>query len=287
MEILEIAFLILAYTFLIVTIFLEAICYNRNLETIETIYFTGSLLLLILSLTIRHFFEPHYASDDTDVFTLIAMVLIGLTTPLNVFEERRHNISPIWKKALLGTSLLLIFLSIASQYLNGIGLIQYIVAIFLALSVVFSMILIRMTKPTIRLQHREKVERIIAICMLIFVPLSLWANYAAEMNGIRPKIGFTLPLVFIILAASKIWDDMQRLSLFRPENTIKDQNLKNYSLSKREKEVAQLLIKGKTYNDIAEELFISVPTVKTHVTNIYGKCQVKNRAELISVLTIY
>ncbi len=285
MEALEIFLLVLSYTLLIVAIFLQLICYGRNIEALETIYFTGSLLFLIVALTMQHFFEAFQSAESTNFVIQIAIVLVALTTPLNIFTERKHNLNPLVRKGLMSFSVFLGLAVILAQLLNFLHITQYVVATFLGGSVVFSMVLIRMTKPASRIAHREKVERMMAIGMIVFVPLSLWANYASEVRGIETKVGFTLPLVFIVLSVSKIWDDIQRLSLFKPENTIKDQNLQNYALSKREQEVAELLMKGKTYNVISEELFISVPTVKTHVTNIYGKCKVKNRAELISVLT--
>lgn len=55
-------------------------------------------------------------------------------------------------------------------------------------------------------------------------------------------------------------------------------------LTRREREIAALLIKGKTYRTIANELHVSENTVKTHVKNIYSKTGVNNRAELINLL---
>ena len=51
-------------------------------------------------------------------------------------------------------------------------------------------------------------------------------------------------------------------------------------LSPREEEVLKLLLLGYSYNRIAETLFISLPTVKTHVQHIYYKLDVKRREEL-------
>ena len=50
-------------------------------------------------------------------------------------------------------------------------------------------------------------------------------------------------------------------------------------LSKREQEVLDLIAKGKTNNDIAHALFISVRTVKFHVSSILTKLNVRNRTE--------
>ncbi|WP_283153753.1 response regulator [Guptibacillus hwajinpoensis] len=50
-------------------------------------------------------------------------------------------------------------------------------------------------------------------------------------------------------------------------------------LTKREKEVLLLIGEGKTNNQIAEELYIGLKTVKTHVSNILGKLGVNDRTQ--------
>lgn len=55
-------------------------------------------------------------------------------------------------------------------------------------------------------------------------------------------------------------------------------------LTEREKEILQLLLAGKSNKDIGNTLFIGESTVKSHVSNIFGKFQVNSRAEIISIL---
>jgi LuxR family maltose regulon positive regulatory protein len=50
-------------------------------------------------------------------------------------------------------------------------------------------------------------------------------------------------------------------------------------LSEREAEVLELLVQGLSNREIAERLFITVGTVKTHVHNILGKLGVRRRTE--------
>lgn len=130
----------------------------------------------------------------------------------------------------------------------------------------------------------EQLERIFAIAFLVIVPLILFFNFALDGENHFLKIGFTLPLVFILLSFSKIWDDLHRLSLLKSKVEPKEQHFKNFSLTEREREIAIILTNGKTYKQIAEKLHISIPTVKTHASNIYKKCGVKNRSELIVLL---
>ncbi len=55
-------------------------------------------------------------------------------------------------------------------------------------------------------------------------------------------------------------------------------------ISKREKEVVNLVLAGKNRSDIAEALFISDETVKQHLTNIYRKLEIRGKADLFSLV---
>ena len=54
------------------------------------------------------------------------------------------------------------------------------------------------------------------------------------------------------------------------------------TLSPRENEILQLLSKGLLYKEIAEQLKISVNTVRQHIHHIYEKLHVQNRTEAIN-----
>nr|WP_321229940.1 helix-turn-helix transcriptional regulator [uncultured Psychroserpens sp.] len=56
-------------------------------------------------------------------------------------------------------------------------------------------------------------------------------------------------------------------------------------LTKQEQNVLDLLLGDNTNKDIAETLFVSVSTVKTHVNNVYKKLNVNSRDELKSLFT--
>lgn len=53
-------------------------------------------------------------------------------------------------------------------------------------------------------------------------------------------------------------------------------------LTKRELELLELLSKGYRYKEIADKLFISQDTVRTHIRNIYIKLQVNSKIEAIN-----
>jgi DNA-binding CsgD family transcriptional regulator len=59
---------------------------------------------------------------------------------------------------------------------------------------------------------------------------------------------------------------------------------KKYHITGREWEIVERIVKGKTNNEISDELFISIKTVKNNVSNIYKKTGVKNRVQLNNLL---
>ncbi|MFK8037272.1 MAG: response regulator transcription factor [Crocinitomicaceae bacterium] len=291
MAIFEITLLIFSYTLGIVTLFLEFICYRRHIEYKETIFLTVSFLLLIIGITISRFSE-FYQQPNWLVSTIsisIPVLLVGLSTVFNTFAERNFKPSNLVKSLFISLFVILITL-VFVEYFSGYNLyMEHIVMLYLLISVMYSMSIIRTTKPNARVEHREKIERITALVCFIILPVTLFldliSNQFKVLNAIQSKIGLTLPFLFIFLAGGKLLDDLHRLSLFGNTRTVKDQNTLNYNFSPRELEVVDLLVKGNTYNQIGEALFISVPTVKTHVSNIYKKAQVNNKLELVNLLS--
>jgi len=57
-----------------------------------------------------------------------------------------------------------------------------------------------------------------------------------------------------------------------------------YELTKREKEIIQLVVNGHSTQQIADKLFVSYHTVDNHLRNIYQKLNVKKRTNLVSLV---
>jgi ATP/maltotriose-dependent transcriptional regulator MalT len=60
------------------------------------------------------------------------------------------------------------------------------------------------------------------------------------------------------------------------------QQLRSIGLTNREAEVLMSIAAGKTNQEIAEELSISLQTVKKHVANIFGKLNAHNRMDAVN-----
>jgi len=66
-------------------------------------------------------------------------------------------------------------------------------------------------------------------------------------------------------------------------HTLRKENASNIVLTRREKEVLELIGDGMTNAEIAQKLFISVTTVDTHRKNLLAKFDTKNTAALIKI----
>lgn len=81
------------------------------------------------------------------------------------------------------------------------------------------------------------------------------------------------------LVATKTLKLLQQGSTEKPKD-----DPASFGLSKREIEILQPLSKGKTYTAIAEQLFISPNTVRSHIENIYKKLAVNSKVEATNLV---
>ena len=56
---------------------------------------------------------------------------------------------------------------------------------------------------------------------------------------------------------------------------------RSYDLTRREEDVLRLLMEGRTFAEAADELVVSLNTVKSHVRRIYAKMGVNGKADLL------
>lgn len=96
-----------------------------------------------------------------------------------------------------------------------------------------------------------------------------------------------LGLIALIFTALGVWSG---LKIVNKKTTISVQSqkvtpdikmIKKMGISEREYEVLTLMAKGLSNKEIATKLFVSLPTVKTHSSNIYSKLDVQRRTQAI------
>ena len=129
-----------------------------------------------------------------------------------------------------------------------------------------------------------RVIRILAIVALAAIPAlvavdclrwlfpALWEIHPQERFVILPGIHLLFGVAMILF----VREEKKHLAPL----SIDDRFDPTWGLSPREQEVAGLLAGGESYQSIADELFISVSTVQSHVKQIYRKIGVKNKMQL-------
>lgn len=122
--------------------------------------------------------------------------------------------------------------------------------------------------------------------MAILIGLLKLVEYKYFVRDI--PLEFYVGLVAIMFTAIGIWAGLR---LTRSKVKIIDtslpfeidaSNLQKLGISKREYEVLELISGGLSNQEIADKLFVSTSTVKTHVSNIFAKLDASRRTQAIS-----
>ena len=124
---------------------------------------------------------------------------------------------------------------------------------------------------------------IYGISMAVLVGLLKLVEYKYFVREI--PLEFYIGLVAVMFTALGIWAGLR---LTRPKIVevsgpfeLNEANLKKLGLSKREYEVLELISEGLSNQEIAEKLFVSTSTVKTHVSNVLAKLDARRRTQAI------
>ncbi|MBT1709706.1 response regulator transcription factor [Fulvivirgaceae bacterium PWU5] len=102
------------------------------------------------------------------------------------------------------------------------------------------------------------------------------------------SLEFYLAVIAVLCTTLGVWAGIrltrQRKATAGPPSAIFQRNAKAFetnSLSKRELEVLELMARGLSNQEIADALFVSLNTVKTHAANLFVKLDVRRRTQAI------
>lgn len=138
-------------------------------------------------------------------------------------------------------------------------------------------------------------DAIILISAIDFFVLKFLGISIINIDAVSIKIGAFIEMIILSIAVLYRMDVLIKENSFMKDEIIKySENLTNKSnseeenkrrfiddLSLREKEIFDLIVLSKTNKEIANELNISINTVKFHVKNIYEKLNIKSRKEAV------
>ena len=128
-----------------------------------------------------------------------------------------------------------------------------------------------------------------ALFIAVLLLVSRWLDYSlfARILSFEVYVGI-LALIFTgfgIWMGLRITNPSQNASADTSPQaddfSINESTLAATGISPREYEVLLKIAEGQSNQEIAESLYISLSTVKSHVSNIYEKLQVKRRVQAI------
>lgn len=110
----------------------------------------------------------------------------------------------------------------------------------------------------------QKKDLYIGAIALLFTGLGIWLTLKLS----KPKVETIIVEKPVYLSPKK-------------EFTPNEAEIENLAISKRELEVLQLMALGLSNQEIAERLFVSLNTVKTHSGKVFEKLDVKRRTQAV------
>jgi len=128
---------------------------------------------------------------------------------------------------------------------------------------------------------------IYGLAMAVLLGLLKYVEYQYVVRDI--PLEFYIGIVAVLFTAIGIWAG---LKLTRPKVIrhvvetdrpfrLDEANLQKLGISPREYEVLELIAAGHSNQEIAEKLFVSTSTVKTHVSSVLSKLDVRRRTQAI------
>lgn len=112
----------------------------------------------------------------------------------------------------------------------------------------------------------QQLDIYLGIVAVLFTALGIWL--ALKLR--KPKVETVIIEKKVVLTSG-------------PDFILNEDEVRRLSLSKRELEVLQLMAGGLSNQEIAERLFVSLNTIKTHSAQIFEKMEVKRRTQAVDM----
>ncbi len=120
-----------------------------------------------------------------------------------------------------------------------------------------------------------------AMAVLIFI-----LHYLEYRLFVRDlSVEFYVGIVAVMFTLLGVWAGLRltrkKIVLVGPDFILNENELLRLEVSKREHEVLQLMAQGLSNQEIADKLFVSLNTIKTHTSNLFLKLEVKRRTQAV------
>jgi len=99
------------------------------------------------------------------------------------------------------------------------------------------------------------------------------------------SLEFYLGTAAVLFTGLGVWVGLRltrrKVIIANPDFRLNEPELQRLGISKREYEVLELIAQGLSNQEIAERLFVSLSTVKTHSSNLFMKLDARRRTQAI------
>jgi len=129
----------------------------------------------------------------------------------------------------------------------------------------------------------RKIVLLYGVAMAVLIGILKFIEYRFFVREF--SIEFYIGIVAIIFTVLGVWIGRQvaskKIVVINPDFTLDEAKLQQLGISKREYEVLELISQGFSNREIAERLFVSAHTIKSHSSNLFSKLNVRRRTEAI------
>ena len=135
-----------------------------------------------------------------------------------------------------------------------------------------------------KLKHTNYQILLFGVLMAILLLIFQTFKYHYFIGNLKTE--YYTAIIAILFTISGAWLGLNFIKKqeTKPQKTSSSKEIKrtlHFDLNDREYEVLHLISKGYTNQEIADQLFLALPTIKTHASNLYMKLDVKNRTQAV------
>lgn len=275
--------------------------------------FLDTLSLLLGFGTFLIFFYVTFQSKDRTMIHILvffsAFTLDMIFT--TIYGYLAHNVTDVFSEFAqllfylqIGIGAFLIF-SIPFFTAELVKLKQYKI-----INLIFLIVAVGQFSGVIFTDHSEIIFRVGILTAIMFSAICLVHQFKKIPVKANQKLVIRMGVIALLSIITNLFQLLDLIILFRIlvpvlygltslvfilhiiENYFTNDRLSNknqqehdqYGFTKREKEVIALLLKGYSNKKIAELMYISLSTVKSHIHNVFKKTKVSNRYEFIHLM---
>ncbi|MDX1283460.1 MAG: LuxR C-terminal-related transcriptional regulator [Draconibacterium sp.] len=244
---------------------------------------------------------PDLSPDTTDIIYHILWDLIGFPAMLFAILYLVRFINPIIgvklnpriTKVVAGILFLLIILSYISLYfrLNETQNFLRVLVVFISNIIIPGVIFIYLLLASAKTYLEETLEKSKRIFIyILFVGFLFWILFSLVPIQLGVWRHLIILSYYLALFVPSLFLYFKNQAFRDQENFVGNDLRKvlgSMNLTERERELAKLLLAGKSNQQIADEIFVSLQTVKNYVSKIYKKAGVKNRVQFVNRISVH